>query len=628
MAGFHIKDYLRETSVIQSRLLVAIFVSLLLALVLFFRLYHLQVNQNQHFVTLSQSNRIELVPVPPVRGDIYDRNGKVLAQNFSVFNLEVSPDQIKDMDGMLDQLSQLVTLTDRDLKRFGRLLKARPSFERQTLRTNLSPEETARFSVNQHRFPGVELQARLQRTYPKRDLTAHILGYVGRISAKDLDRMSEEDHTAYRGTDYIGKLGIESYYERELLGEVGYEQVEMNAHGRVVRELSRTPPISGRNLTLTIDSALQEAAARALQSYRGALVAMEPATGEVLAFVSVPGYDSNLFVNGIDEGSYQALSQSPDKPLLNRALDGQYAPGSTIKGFMALAGMAGNIEPRQTVMCPGWYSLPNHKHKYRCWKKTGHGKVDMHSSVVQSCDVYFYRMSKTLGIDFIHDQFELFGFNKKTGIDLHGEKSGLVPSREWKRRTKDEVWYPGETIIAGIGQGYMLATPLQLAQGAALLANRGRLVSPRFLSDPESVSGSAELKSRISNLGATANGLVEPYMYDNVIAAMRDVVHGKKGTARKLAENIDYEIAGKTGTAQVIAIAQDEKYEEDKIAKRFRDHSLFIAFAPVDNPQIAIAVVAENGGSGSSTAAPIAGKVMDFYLKRIGLSQERSIVGL
>ncbi len=607
---------------IQSRLVVSMLLVIVLAMVLLWRLFDLQVSQNERFVTLSQHNRIELISVPPVRGVIYDRNGEVLAQNFSVFNLEVSPDQIKNMDDMLDELRQLVTLSDRDIKRFRHLLKRRPSFERQTLRTNLSPEETARFSVNRYRFPGVELQARLQRAYPKGELTSHVLGYVGRISGRDLDRMSKEDITAYRGTDYIGKLGIESFYEQQLLGEAGYEQVEINAHGRVVRELSRTPPIAGRSLNLTLDTSLQEVATHALQGYTGALVALEPSTGDVLAFVSVPSYDSNLFVSGIDEVSYKKLNQSLQRPLLNRALDGQYAPGSTIKVFMALAGMTAQVDPKQQVMCPGWYSLPNHKHKYRCWKKTGHGKLNMHGSIVESCDVYYYRLAKNLGIDFIYEQFQAFGFNKVTGVDLPGEESGLIPSRAWKRRARDEVWYPGETIITGIGQGFMLATPLQLANSAALMANRGRRVTPHFLSTPEGTN-SSDNSTVLSGIGSNlAPNRPDAQMYENVIAAMRDVVHGKRGTARLLSANIDYELAGKTGTSQVINIAQDAKYEEDKIAKRFRDHSLFIAFAPVDNPKIALAVIVENGGNGSRTAAPIAGEVIDFYLKRIGVSKD------
>ncbi len=610
---------------IQSRLVVSMLLVIVLAMVLLWRLFYLQVSQNELFVTLSQDNRIDLVSVPPVRGVIYDRNGEVLAQNFSVFNLEVSPDQIENIDDMLDELGQLVTLSEHDIKRFRNLLERRPSFERQTVRTDLSPEETARFSVNQYRFPGVELQARLQRSYPKGELTSHVLGYVGRISVLDLNRMSKEGDAAYRGTDYIGKLGIESFYEQQLLGEVGYEQVEINAHGRVVRKLSRTPPKAGSSLNLTLDISLQEAATHALQGYTGALVALEPSTGDVLAFVSVPGYDSNLFVSGIDDVSYKKLKQSSQLPLLNRALNGQYAPGSTIKVFMALAGMTAQVDPKQQVMCPGWYSLPNYKHKYRCWKKIGHGKLDMHGSIVQSCDVYYYRLAKNLGIDLIHQQFQAFGFNKVTGVDLNGEKSGLIPSSAWKLRERGEVWYPGETIITGIGQGFMLATPLQLANSAALMANRGRRVTPRFLSTPEDAN-SSDSSTVLSDIEPNlAPNQPNAQMYEDVIAAMRDVVHGERGTARRLSANIDYELAGKTGTSQVINIAQDAKYEEDKIAKRFRDHSLFIAFAPIDNPKIALAVIVENGGSGSRTAAPIAGKVIDFYLKRIGVSKNLSV---
>jgi penicillin-binding protein 2 len=604
-----VRNYLLESKVIHGRIIFVFGLVAILALILVVRLGYLQIYQHQRFTTLAQNNRIDFFALPPVRGIVYDRNGEVLAQNFRVFNLEVLPDKVDDMDELLASLGQFIELTDTHLEQFRTLLKRRPSFERQTLKANLNEEEAAILAVNQHRYPGAELRARLQRYYPKGELTSHVIGYVGRISTHDLENI---DNQAYRGMEYIGKSGIEAYYESTLLGQSGVERVETNAHGRIVRTLEQSAPDTGETIHLSLDIKLQQKAVEALKGYEGAVVAIEPETGDVLAFASVPSYDPNPFVNGISKTAYEKLRSSIRRPLVNRALHGRYAPGSTIKGFMALVGMENGIPNSTTSYCPGWYSLPGHKHRYRCWKKPGHGLMDGHDAIVQSCDVYFYRMAKQLGIDRMHDGMTRFGFGEQSGIDMLGEPSGLMPSREWKQRVRNQVWYPGETIITGIGQGYMLVTPLQLAAATATLANRGKKFTPRFLTAIEHPQ--SQVQDVIDPVLAGEETLADARFYDLVINSMRDVVHGARGTARRLSQGIEYEMAGKTGTAQVKSIAQNQEYDEETTEKKFKDHSLFVGFAPLDNPKIAIAVVVEHAGSGSRVAAPIARKLIDYYL--------------
>jgi len=618
-----IRDVKRETSIVQRRILIAFVGVLALAALLAARLYFLQIVGHTHYETLSDNNRIDLVPVPPVRGLIFDRSGRVLAQNFPVYALEVVPDQVEDMDHTLDEIGRLVALTSRDTALFRRSLQQRPGFERRYLKNELSYDEASRFAVNQHRFRGVELTARLKRYYPASELTAHVVGYVGRIGPRDLDRI---EAAAYKGTDYIGKLGIEAFYERDLLGTVGVEQAETNAHGRVVRRLNRTPAVAGVNLHLNLDLALQEVAYKVLEGWRGSIVAIEPATGGILAFVSRPSFDANQFVNGIDFKSFRALNESPDRPLLNRALHGRYAPGSTVKGFISLAGLSAGIDPDETVNCHGWFSLPGSRHRYRDWKKEGHGRVNLHSAIMESCDVYFYRLASRIGIQKIHDALLPFGFGRQTGIDMGLEPSGLVPSPEWKRRARNLPWYPGETVIAGIGQGYMLATPLQLAVATATLANRGLYVEPRLLHSREDPQ--TRLVQPLDDADAHTIELADPAWFDQVIAGMEAVVHGPRGTARRFGADSSYRFAGKTGTAQVIGIAQNEEYDEENIDERLRDHALFIAFAPIEKPLIALAVVVENGGGGSRTAAPMAKELLDFYLiDRLRRAERDSVDG-
>jgi len=610
-----IRDHLREAAIVQSRLVMVSFLVIILALILIVRLAYLQIDQFEKFSKLATENRVDTRPIAPVRGLIFDRNGQPLAINERAYNLEILPHKVKDMKALVASIRELIDLSDEDVEHFMKLVKHRPSFQRQVLRANLSESEAARYSAHQHELGGSYLVAALQRRYPEGELMGHVLGYVGRINDRDVKRIDKE---VYGGTHYIGKLGIEANYEDILLGEVGSKDVETNAHGRTVKTLSRQLPKTGKTLYLSVDTELQRKAASLLEGVEGAVVALDPKTGEILAFVSAPGYDTNPFVNGISRANYAALRESERTPLLNRALNGRYAPGSTVKGFMGLISMKNGIPASDTVFAPGYYRLPNSRHRYRCWKKTGHGKVDLHDAIAQSCDVYFYRNAKRLGIDRLHDGMTDFGFGQKTNIDIPNEPSGLMPSREWKERTRGQPWYPGETVITGIGQGFMLATPIQLAAATALLANRGQPIVPHFLTAvQDSVNGDLmqveyEVPDKLSDISDAA--------YTEVINAMRDVVHGPRGTARRIGRGLEYQIAGKTGTAQVKTIPQGQKYDKENTPKKYRDHALFVAFAPVDDPKIALAVIVEHGGGGSKVAAPIAKEVIDYYLvERLGM---------
>jgi len=607
------QDAARDMRIVHTRLLVAALVIGALVLVLLGRLFYLQVVAHEHFVTLSRNNRIAMLPVAPVRGLIFDRNGVVLADNFPVYTLEVVPDQVADLPALLEELAEIVTLAPDDLKRFERLRRERPGFESLTLRQRLSEREAARLAVNRHRLQGAELSARLQRHYPLGPVGAHVVGYVGRINEGELARL---DPGKYRGTDHIGKLGAEAAFEDELLGVPGYQQVETNAHGRIVRTLARDPSRTGQHVYLNIDIRLQALAEAAMGARRGAVVALEPATGAILAMASTPSYDTNPFVDGIDADSYAQLRESPDRPLINRALHGRYAPGSTLKPLMALAGLNFGRSPAQTTFCPGWFSLPGTSHRYRCWKKTGHGSMDMHDAVVQSCDVYFYELATRLGIDRIDRFLQGFGLGEPTGIELLGEAGGLLPTPEWKRRVRREPWYTGETVSLGIGQGYLLVTPLQLAHAMAVLANRGHPMRPRLL---RGLQNGPDPLEPAPGVPLAPLEIANSTYFDIVAHAMEDVVHSPRGTAQRIGFDAPYRIAGKTGTAQVIGIGQNERYDENAIPERLRDHALFVAYAPVDKPRIAVAVVVENGGHGSSAAAPVARQVMDFYFRTTGM---------
>ena len=619
MEQIELKDYLRETNLIHSRLFVLVCLLVGLSLILVIRVWYLQIYSHQRFEVLSKDNRVRLVPEPPVRGLIYDRNGKVLAENIPVFTLEVLPDEVDDMSALLNELAKLVQISPKQISKFKSLVRERPNFEAQILKLNLTEEEVARFVINKHRLKGASVEARLQRNYPYADELVHVLGYVGRINKRDLDKI---DGKAYQGTEYIGKSGIEAKYEDDLLGQVGFEQVEKNAHGQFVRSLDRKPSISGSDIYLNIDADLQVKAREYLDGQRGSVVAIEPKTGHVLAFVSNPVYDPNKFVNGIDYRSYDQLLKDPYRPLVNRAFNGRYAPGSTIKGLVSLAGIENGWNQSTEVNCPGFYTIKGSSHRYRCWKRHGHGLTGLTESIMQSCDVFYYQLSNWLGIERMHDFFAKFGLGKSTGIDLHSEPTGLNPSKQWKRKVHGTPWYPGETLNAGIGQGHLLVTPTQLAVMTATLANRGKRIEPRLVN--RLVTGSEKEGSEKVEYkhGSVIDQVsMQTENLDLIIEAMRRVVEDPKGTARRAWSGAPYSTAGKTGTVQVVSIAQGAKYDESILNEFQKDHALFIAFAPIEDPEIAISVVVENGGGGSSVAAPIARKVMDFYLLGIDANE-------
>jgi penicillin-binding protein 2 len=579
---------------------------------LFGRFVWLQIAQFDHYHALAESNRISLVPAPPSRGVIYDRQSMVLAHNFAANTLEITPSKAGKLEETIDRLGQIVTIEAADRKRFKKLLAESKNFESIPIRNLLSEEEAARFAVNRYRFPGVEMKARQFRQYPLGDIFAHVVGYIGRIGEKDQARLIEEGHeTNYKGTDHIGKLGLEASYETWLHGRTGIEKVETDSGGRAVRTLSRTPPVAGYNLYLHLDAKLQQVAERVFGDYRGALVALDPRNGGVLALVSKPGFDPNLFVDGIDAATWRELNDSLDRPLINRALRGIYPPGSTIKPFMGLAGLElGVRKPGDTIADPGYFTLPGSSHRYRDWKKDGHGMVDLKRSITISCDTYYYGLAQQMGIERMAGFLSQFGFGKKTGVDLDGELAGLMPTPAWKTKRFKQPWWPGETVVAGIGQGYVLTTPMQLAVATMALANDGIVYKPQLLRawrDPEThklIYAAPQVMQSIK---------LNPAFVQIVKEAMVDVTR-PGGTASIAGANTPYLFAGKTGTAQVIGIKQGARYVESQVNARHRDHALFIAFAPADNPKIVVAVMVENGGHGGSTAAPIARKTIDYWL--------------
>ena len=575
------------------------------------RFVQLQVVEHSHFQTLAETNRIAILPVAPNRGVITDRNGIVLAQSYSAYTLEITPSRVANLDATIDALSDIIEVRDRDRKRLHKLIEETRNFESVPLRTKLTDDEVARFAVNRYRFPGVEINARLFRQYPYGPLASHVVGYIGRINDRDVERIDDWDEvTNYKGTDYIGKAGIELAYERQLHGRTGNEEVEVDASGRAVRTLSRKPPTSGDNVALTIDIELQKAAEEAFGDHRGALVAIDPRNGEVLALVSKPGFDPNLFVDGIDATSWQELNESPDKPLLNRPLRGAYPPGSTIKPFLALAALeSGKRTPSQAIFDPGYYQIPGQSHRYRDDKPGGHGMVDMFKSLVVSCDTYYYTLAGETDIDDTARFLSQLGFGAKTGIDIDGELSGILPSRAWKRERygANGKWYLGDSISAGIGQGYNAFTPLQLAHAIATLANDGVAYPPHLL---RAINGSEDAARAIVD----AHPTVMPLKAAN-LALIKSALVGvnREGTGREAFIGAGYTSAGKTGTAQVYSL-RGEKYSEKKVDERLRDHAWFIAYAPADHPRIAVAALVENGGFGASAAAPIVRRVFDYWL--------------
>jgi penicillin-binding protein 2 len=609
ISGPELRNPQRELLYFRRRLMIAGALVILAFSGLLGRFVYLQLFQHRHYQTLAESNRIAIVPIVPNRGVMTDRNGVVLAQSYSAYTLEVTPSRVKNLDETIDELAGIVEVQARDRKRFKRLLEESKNFESLPLRTRLSDEEVARFAVNRYRFPGVEIKARLFRQYPFGEVASHVTGYISRINDKDVERIDGWNETAnYKGSDYIGKVGVELAYERELHGTTGWEEVEVDAGGRAVRTLSRTPPVSGNNLKLALDIRLQQTAEAAFGDRRGALVAIEPETGDVLAFVSKPGFDPNLFVDGIDPTNWELLNDSPDKPLLNRPLRGAYPPGSTIKTYLALAALvSGKRTAAQTIFDPGYYQIAGAAHRFRDDKPGGHGYVDMTKSIVASCDTYYYMLAADTDIDDTYSFLSQFSFGRKTGIDIEGELIGVLPSRAWKRERFNDKWYLGDSISAGIGQGYNAFTPMQQAQAIAIIANDGVALAPHLVKSVENVKD-----------GTVRQIALQPTRAFNVkpeyLAVIKNALAGvpREGTSATAFVGAKYVSGGKTGTAQVYSL-KGEKYSS-RVDERLRDHAWYVAYAPVDHPRIAIAVLVENGGFGSTGAAPIARAVFDYYL--------------
>ncbi len=607
-----IKNLDRELSRFHGRLKAGAVFVVLLATALLARAFYLQIMQHDHYIQRAESNRISLVPAAPNRGLILDRNDRILAENYSAYTLELARAQTHDLEATLAMVGQLIEITPGQLRRFRRLLAESHEFETVPLKSKLSDEEVAILAANRYRLPGVEVKARLFRNYQAGPGMAHVVGFIGRINDSDMKRLragSREQN--YRGSVHIGKTGLEQSYETLLHGRTGFDQMETDASGRAVRMLSRIPPVPGKDLRLYLDAELQAVAEHAFGDYLGGLVALDPNTGGVLALVSKPGFDPNLFVDGIDPETWKSLNESPERPMVNRVLRGIYPPGSTIKPLMALAGLElGLRKPTDSIVDPGYFTLPNSSHQFRDWKRGGHGVVDLRRSIAQSCDIYYYKLAVDMGVDRMHDYLAQFGLGEKSGIDLEGESSGLLPSRDWKQRRFKQAWYPGETVIAGIGQGYHLTTPLQLATATAMLANGGKRIEPRLV---QAVRDPLDHVWQPQPAAVQRQVAIDPANLGVVRAGMMDVMR-PGGTAAVAAAGAPYTIAGKTGTAQVVGIRQGARYDESRLARQHRDHALFIAYAPAENPAIAVAVMVENGGHGSSVAAPVARAVFDYYL--------------
>jgi len=614
-----IKDHWAEQRLFLRRVILSSMIALGFIGLVVARLTQLQIMNYEYFSAKSQGNRISVQPVPPTRGLIFDRYGTVLAENMPIYQLELTPEQTPDIDVTLSRLASEGLIDAGEIDELKTLINSHQRFDAVPVKQRLTDEEVAKFAVNRPSFPGVEIRARLARHYPYGPAVAHAIGYVGGISATDLETLNRIE---YAGTALIGKVSLEHTYEADLHGDVGHAEVLVNARGRAMQTLSSEPAVPGEDLILTLDLESQLVAYAELEGRRGAVVAIDPKTGEILVFASSPAFDPNGLSLGMSRADYRALRDDPDLPLFNRALRGSYPPGSTIKPMLALAALHYDvISPDHKILCRGYFSLPGKTHRYRDWKRGGHGLVDMRTDSEQSCDVYFYSMAMDIGIDRMAEFLGEFGLGRRTGIDIAGEKPGLVPSREWKRANfssaEDKTWYHGETVITGIGQGYLLATPLQLARATATIASRGKLIQPtllRGLVDP--VSGTAQYfePGPVEQVQVT-----DDRQWDRIISGMNAVLQGSHGTARAVGLTAPFTMAGKSGTAQVFSVAQDQEYDSDEVEERMRDHALFIAFAPLEDPAVAVAVIVENGESGSRVAAPIARKVMETYLRDMTL---------
>jgi len=596
-------DQHQQKRLFRSRLYFALGFVFILFLILLSRMAYLQWVNFQHYHAMAEGNRISIEAIPPVRGKIYDRNNIIIAENRPVFVLEFVRNNIKDMDSSLFHLKNtLPNISDKTLEEFFKRLKITNRYKLIHLPYFLSEEEAAIFSVNSHKFPGINLTAKLKRHYPFGKSAVHALGYVGKINQKELARI---DTAKYRATNVIGKLGIEKQYEHLLHGTPGVQQIETNARGRIIRKLETQPAIAGKDIQLTLDMELQQYIEQYLTKHRAAVIVTEPSSGEILAFVSTPGYDPNLFVDGISHENYQALLNDPYLPLINRPLNGLYPPASTVKPFIGLAALEHNIISfEKTIFDPGYFEFKNHR--YRNWKKDGHGIVDMSSSIVQSCDTYFYKLGLDMGVNLIHDYLKPFGFGQKTGIDLAGESKGILPSKKWKRETKGKPWFQGETIITSIGQGFFLSTPIQLAKATSILANRGKVITPHLLKNPVLAKNHGIEQNQIP--------IKDINNWNKIITSMEKVMVDKRGTARAAGKRLTTPMAGKTGTAQVFSIGQDEVYDEENVRKDLRNHSLFIGFSPIKNPKIAITIIIENA---TIRAAPVAVDISNFYFEKL-----------
>ena len=603
-----LKNTHQEVRIFRLRSLLALLVVVALIATLMGRLAYLQVTQHEVYITRSEKNRVRVEPLPPTRGLIYDRNGQLLAENRPTYNLMLVRERVEDLDATLNLLVELLALPEEGVEAFRERSRQRTRpYQPALLMSDLEEEQIAHLALNRHRLPGVEVEAQLLRYYPDAAMLSHALGYVGRINAEELATL---DPGNYAGTHFIGKTGVERFYEDVLHGQAGLRKVETNARGRVLRELGRTDPVPGENLTLTIDRDMQKLAYSLLDGRRGSIVAIEPASGEILALVSAPGFDSTRFVTGIDVASYQALQEDIDLPLFNRAIRGQYPPGSTIKPFLAIAGLAeGVITPNRVINDPGYFQLPGDTRRYRNWLRWGHGRVDMERSIEVSNNTYYYTLAHEMGIDRLHEHMTGFGFGRRVGHDVFGESAALMPSRDWKRGRFNQPWYPGETISVGIGQGYWQVTPLQLAAATGVLANRGKWVKPRMAKRIGDHEQETVLPETLGDIV-----LDDEAWWDKVFSGAEKVLSGSEGTARRTGVDLDYRMGGKSGTAQVFSLGQDQRYDADELAERLRDHALFVAYAPLEDPQIAVAVIVENAGGGSTHAAHLARAMSDAWL--------------
>ncbi len=607
-----IRDHLAEANLFVRRTIAALVVVLILVGSLVNNLYYLQVDKYQDYQTRADGNRIKVQPVAPNRGLIYDRFGRILAENSPFYSLDIVPEEVDDLEKLLAQIHQLIELDQDTVEDFKKdVAQQRRKFKPVTLKSQLTETETAILSVNQHKLGGVYIEARLKRYYPYKDLTTHAIGYVAKINQRDADNLELEGKSAnYEGTFDIGKQGVEKYYEELLHGQVGYQEVEVNNRGRPIRTLSQQPPVPGQDLILNLDIDMQQLAKDALGERRGAVVVLDAKNNGVLALYSNPSYDPNMFVHGISSKNYKALLDNKSRPLINRTTQGRYPPASTIKPHLGLLGLEENLITTKTrIWDPGYYQIKGIEHKYRDWKSWGHGWVDIYRAIEESCDVYYYDLAVRLGMDKISDFMTQFGFGELTGIDIYEETSATMPSREWKYGRFRQPWYAGDTVSIGIGQGYWTTTPLQLATSVSVLANEGMHYEPRLLKATQNETGTLPVppQDRPPIQVKSENN------WQIIKTAMQGVVEKPTGSGHKAYSGVEYHAAGKTGTAQVINIAQDEEYDADKIAEKYRDNAMFVGFAPVDNPQIAVAVVIENVGGGGKNAAPVARTMMDYY---------------